>query len=840
MIGIAHDLRYALRSLRKSPGYTVLCVAALALGIGANGAIFALVEAMMLRPLPFPAPERLVVPYIEVVGGPESLGNPERMPWSYPKLEVLAREQKVFEGIAGFVADSANLTGRGEPERLQLEMVSPGYFDVLGVRALRGRAFVAADGKAGAPVVAVIGEGLWKRRFGADSSVLGRTLQINKIPVTVVGVAPAPFAGLGGDTELWVPVTALALLWYPEALTEVGNHYLEAVARLRPGITPERLAAEMDRLEGVVAEAYPQPDEVADGSVWGAAAIPLAEARRDPFVRRALVVLLAAVGAVLLIACANLASLAMVRAARRRREMAIRVAIGASGARLLRQSLVESLLLGLAGLGGGLLAAALLVRALTAMRPEAFGSWGVSSAELADLASAGLGAPVVLFCALVGLATALLFGVAPALAARTLGPASDLRFGGGALAGRRGFAAGPLGGARSLLVAAQVALALVTLTGAGLLLRSLWALQSVDLGFRPERVVTFRISPTQGDYTGDGATLAFHRALVDRLRGIPGVESAALGSCLPASGAMGCNSTVVLSVDGREVPRTSAPSIGWHLVSPDYFRTVGLRLHSGRLFDERDREGARRTVVLTETAARRLFPGRDAVGHRMQIGTMGLRGDVHAEVIGVVADARYRQLDAEPVPEAFLPEAQGSRPGTTVFLRTAGDPLAVVPAVRGAVRAIDPNLPIYRVRTLEEQLGFALSKARFGSLLLAAFALVALVLAALGVYGVLAQSVSARRREIGLRMALGAAAGEVERLVLRQGMAVAVAGALAGVALSLALAGALRSLLYDVAPRDPGTLVAVGALLLGVALLACLGPARRAARVDPALLLRQE
>ena len=838
MDGLILDLRYALRSLRRSPGYLALCVAALALGIGANGAIFSLVHALMLRPLPYPAPERLVLPHLAIEGGAESLGGPPTLPWSYPKLQTLMGEQQVFEQVAGFADESANLTGAGEPERLNLEMVSPAYFPILGVEPVRGRLLVESDEGAGAPLVAVVGEGLWRRRFGARPDLVGRTLRLGNAPVTVVGIVPSGFAGLTGEAELWVPLAAARVLYYPEALTEVGNHYLDVVARLRPGIGAARLDAEMERLGRVIAEANPMPGGGGDPTeVWTAGTTSLVESRRDPFVRRSLMVLMGAVALVLLIACANLASLAMVRASRRRRELAVRAAIGASSGRLVRQTLLESLVLAMLGCGLGLLVATWLVRALSAMRPEALGTWGVASTDLLDLATAGVERPVVLFCAVAALATALLFGLAPALRAARVRLAPDLRAGGASLQGGRGH--GGAGGGRPLLVAGQTALAMVTLVGAGLLLRSLWALQSVPLGVEPERVLTFEVRPSDGAYSRPDVP-GFHGGLVERIAALRGVESVAVGSCVPASGQSGCNSTMVLSRDGQELTEAQRFSIGWHIVGEDYFRTLGVPLRAGRAFDRRDRADAPAVVVLNETAARRLWPDGKAVGRRMQMGTMGLNGDTHAEVIGVVGDVRYRRLEDAASPEVYMADLQLGLVATTLFVRTAGDPLELVPAVRGAVQSVDRDLPIYRVRTLEEQLGFALSKARFGSVLLLAFAAVALALAALGVYGVLAQSVAARRREIGLRMALGAASREVERLVLRQGMTMALAGALAGMALALGLTGLLRGLLFEVAPRDPVTFAAVPLALLAVAAVACLVPARRAARVDPTVVLRQE
>ncbi len=828
MNSLVTDLRYALRALRKSPGYTSLCVLALALGIGANGAIFSLVDSLMLRPLPFPQPDRLAMAYMTNEGNTERLGPP-RLTWSYPKYEAFARAQTIFADLAPFVSDSVNLTGAGTPERLQMEMVGPAYFELLGVPPRLGRAFGSADAKVGGPVVAMVGEGLWRRRFGGDEGIVGRTVHLGRVPVTVVGVVPAGFRGLTGEAEVWVPVTAAAALWYPEAISEPDNHYLEVVGRLRPGVTRARLESEMARVGKVVAAALPVPAEYDDGSVWGAGGVPLAEARRDPFVRRALVVLLAAVGAVLLIACANLAGLATARAATRRRDVAIRLAVGASAGRLFRMSMLESLLLAIAGAAAGLLPASWIVRGLTAMRPEALGAWGVSSAELHDLGGAAVDWRVASFCAAVAVATTVLFGLAPALAARRPQLGDDLRKGGASLRG----------GAGSLLVAGQVALAMVLLVGAGLLLRSLWALQRVPIGVRGERVLTFAVTPADGAY-GEQTAGAFHGQLLERLRALPGVELAALGTCTPAAGESGCNSTIVLSVAGTPVPRESAPRVGWHKVSPDYFATLGVPLLAGRPFDDRDRDGTRRVVILNETAARRLFPRGDAVGRRLQLGTMGLNGDEDGEVVGVVGDVRYGRLQDEPRLDAYLPDAQVTLAGSTGFVRTAGDPLAIVPALRVAVQTVDRDLPVYRVRTLDEQLGFALSKARFGSLLLLVFAALAVGLAAVGVYGVLSQTVNARRREIGLRMAVGAAAGEVQRLVLRQGMTVALAGALAGVALSLAASGALRSLLYGVPSRDPWTIAAVAVVLLVVALAACLLPAHRAARVDPMTVLRQD
>jgi putative ABC transport system permease protein len=802
MSGLLTDLRHAVRTLRRSPAYTALCILALALGIAANGAIFSFVEALMLRPLPYPEAERLAVPQLTAAGGRFGDGP---MSWSYPKLETFAREQRVFESVAGFTGDSANLAGRGEPERVQLEMVSPSYFEVLGVRPIAGRALVGDDIRADAPLVAMVGEGMWRRRFGGDPAAIGRTVTLDKVPVTIVGVAPIGFRGLTGDAELWVPVTAAALLWYPEALSNPHNHFLDAIGKLRPGVTPVALAAEMERAGEVVATAHP----AGDGGVWSAAAQPLEDVRRDATVRRALLVLLA-----------------------------IRLAIGATGARLLRQLLAESLLLAAVGCGAGLLLAAWVVRAVTTLRPEAFGDWGGTWSELGDLSAAGVGGQVVVYCAALAALTALVCGVAPALIARRLQLGEGLRAGGASTSGWGGPGGGWHGGSRGLLVACQMAVATVLLLGAGLLLRTLWTLQRVDLGYRAEGVLTFAVSPAGSDVPDGRAGAALHAALLERLAALPGVAGAAVGTCAPTS--PGCNSSNVKLVDGVRRPWASPTFVGTHMVSPDYFSVLGVQLIAGRPFAASDRAGAPRVAIVNRAAAALLWPGQEALGHRLQTGMGDFAEDEQAEVVGVVADVRYSRVEEVAQPAVYLPDAQAAWPMTTVLLRAEGDPLALVPAAREAVRAVDGELPIYRVATLEERIGVATARARLASLLLAAFAALAVGLAAIGVYGVLAQVVLGRRRELGLRLALGARREEVQRMVLRQGMAVALLGAMVGLAVGLPATGALGKLLYEVEAHDPLTFLLAPLALVVAALLACLLPARRAAALDPALVLRQD
>ncbi len=832
-MAVTQDLRHAARNLARSPGFTGAAILALALGIGGSAAIFSLVNAVMLRSLPYPALDRLYLAHLKVTGGP-AIG-PQRMPWSYPKWQTFRDIDTSFESLAGFTEDSFNLTSGGEAERVQAEMVSPSYFGMLGQAPLLGALFPAdAERPDGGARVALVSEGLWRRRFGADPAAIGRTVELDKKQLTLIGVMPAAFRGLTGKADVWVPLSAAGYLWYPQALTEEGNHWFDAIGRLRPGITEQGLAAAMTAAGERIDAAHPNPPEFKGDSVWSAGATSLVAAREDARLRRALLVLLGAVGAVLLIACANLGNLLLVRAGTRRREMAVRAALGASRGRLMRQLLAESLLLAGTGGAAGMLVAQWMLRGLAALRPETLSGWGVSASEGLDLAAASIDGRVLAF----GVGLALLVGVAtglvPALRASRRGLVGALKEGGAVIGGARGRSRA---WGRGALVAGELAVALVLLAGAGLLLRSFAKLSHLDLNFTPEHMLTAEFNPAQGDYTREAA-LQLHADMAARIGAIPGVTAVSLATCGPLTDS--CNGTLLTRLDGKEVPRSETVRVGAQFVSPGHLQTIGAHLLAGREFTAADRSGAPRVLMVSAALAERLWPGQSPLGHHLAPGQGGFEKAEQGEVVGVVADLRYRSLEDAPVFDVYLPERQAFPNARMLFVRTAGDPLAVLPAVRAAVHSIDPTLPLYGVRTMEERLGDSLSRARFAAFLLALFAGLALLLAAIGVYGVLAYAVHERRREIGVRVALGARRADIAGLVVRQGMTLAVCGALAGGVAAWAASGVLRGLLYGVEPQDPAIFAAGPLVLLLSALAACLLPARKAARVDPMRVLREE
>jgi len=832
MLG-SQQLREAFRPWRRSPAFSALAVAAVAAGVGVTTAVFTLFSAVVLRPLPYPDPESLVAPALTATGPHHA--DRERFPFSYPKFTTFAAAQTRLAALAAYTGEQLNLTGGEAPERVAAELVTPEYFDVLGAQPLLGRLFGAAtEGAAGGERNVVLSEGIWRRRFGADPQVVGRVLEIERLPFTVVGVAPRGFVGLSTAPELWLPLAALPAVWgWDTALTEAGSHFLDAVGRARPGATPEALSADVAAAGRAVAAAHPTPPEFDDGTVWGARVDSLAEVRRDPNLRRSLAVLLAAVGGVLLVACANVAGLLLARSVSRRRELAVRASLGAGRARLVGQLLAESVALVAVGGALGVALAASLVKGLLAAAPQALSGWGVSGADLANLEAARIDLVVALFALAAISLAALLAGLAPALLAARTDPGAALRDGGASLAGAGGHRRH---GARRLLVVAQAAVAVVLLVGAGLLLRSLGRLLDVDPGFRSRNVLSLRLVPSQGEY--DRATAPqMHAAVLERVAGLSGVLSASLGTCAPVSDA--CNATIVRSVDGVTFERAAAPRVGSHNIGPDYFATLGVPLVAGREFTAADRSGAPRVAIVSAAAARALWPGEEAVGRRINIG-MGMDRDEVAEVVGVVGDVRYGALESPPREDVYLADLQSGWSSSVLFVRTAGDPLAALPAVREAVRAVSPTLPAVGVRTLEEQLARASSRPRFAALLLGSFAALALLLAALGVYGVVAQSVADRRRELGLRLALGAESRRVASLVLRQGLALAALGVAVGAPAAWAVSRALAALLYDVAPGDLVTYVAVPVVVLTAAGAACVVPAWRAARLDPASVLRDE
>jgi putative ABC transport system permease protein len=839
MSSIAQDLRYALRLMGRSPGFTLVAVVTLALGIGANTAMFAVVNAVLLRPLPFRAADRLMLVHLTVPDRErDGAGVFRELVWSYPKYRTFLTAQDVFEDTALFAGRDLTLAGDGEPERVRGEVVTDRYPTILGIDAMLGRPFTYGEAHTeGVAPVAMIGHGLWTRRFGADPAVLGRTIRINATPYTVVGVLPRGFRGLNGNAEVWVPLAALEP--FQLQLREAYSHSYRLVARRKPAV-PEQEAVAVTRALGSRVDAA-HPDSA--GVAWGATSASLSASRADADVRRGSFVLLGAVGFVLLIACVNLTNLVVAKAIARRREVAVRVAIGASRRRLVRQFLVEGLLL--AGLGGaaGLLLASAMLQAAAALLPESdvFFRTAVApgtprtagAAGLTRIGAAmiGLDGATLLFTCAIAVMTAVLVSLIPALQASSLRPVDALKAGGGA-----GTARGLHGlSTRATLVTAQIALALILLAGASLMVRSAVRLHGTGIGVRPERVLTVGLDLPRASYPNETGS-SFFAQLVERLRGVPGVESVGLGNCAPVSG--GCNGTSIWFPPTPRAGVGTDPLVGISWATPDYFPTLGIQLLSGRNFAEHDRVGQPKVALVNEAAARAFWPNDTPIGKPLAVGQGGF-GD-GAEVIGVVSNVRYRAIETAATPDVYVPLAQSYQSRMRLFVRSHVDTKTLVTAIAREVRALDPNLPLSEIKTMDERVGDAMWRTRVGAWLLSAFAALALLLTAIGIFGVMAQTVMQRTAEIGIRVALGAQPRDVLSLVLGRAALMTALGLIVGIASALALTRFIAALLYDVQSNDPATFVLVAALLGLVALAACYIPARRATRVDAVVALRSE
>ena len=817
---LLRDLRYAVRGLRHSPAFSLTAVFTLALGIGANTVIFGLFYGLFLRPLPYPQPQQLYRLYL-TNGGIGHSGPNDRFPWSYPKYETLVDDlDGGFASVAGYADTDLTLTG-GSAQRVAGELIAAPYLSTLGVPPLLGRDLVAADDeRPSGRAVALLGYDLWQQRFAGERSVVGRDVEIDKQAFEVIGVLPQGFRGLSGQAELWIPLAAAPRVLYPSALDEEWGHWFSVVARSAGDLAPATAVERMRTLGRAVDEAHPSP--MPGAAAWGGNAVPLPEADGDASLRRALVLLLAGVGCVLLIACVNLANLLLARASGRRREIAVRRALGAAGGDLVRLALTESVLLSLVGGACGLALAVACKAALAGAGP----AFGLPPDALT------LAPPILGFAALLSVATGLLFGLAPALhgvGGRLVGALRD--GGAGSLGGGRGGAAA----ARQILVAAQVALAVVLLAAAGLLMKSFLQLRAVDPGYDSAGVLSFSLDPPQLDRA---AAPGFKQQLLERLAALPGVESATVDNAGPLSGRRAI--TVVTNLDGQPIAIGEGGEIGVHQVGPDHFRTLGIDLVAGRPFHDSDRQGAPLVAILSRTAARTLWPGEEAVGRRIAVGVGSFPDGATAEVVAVADDVRYDDVDKPPVMEIYLPFQQGTGGNGTVYVKTAGRPEALIPAVRRAVAEAAPDLPLYDLSTLSALAGRATAGARWSAVLLAVFAAFALLLAAVGLYGVTAFAVSQRRREMGLRLAIGASRGDLVGMFLRRGAVLTAAGLVAGLALALALRRLIAGVLYEVAPGDPLVLAAISLLLALTTLVAMVIPARRAAQVDPARVLRAE
>jgi putative ABC transport system permease protein len=804
---LMQDVRYGLRTLRKSPGFTAVAMLTLALGIGANSAIFSLVNTVLLRPLPYREASQLVWVADDIPGQHASLAmESDYFGWR--------RLNHVFEDVAAYEpGETFTLTGGSEPEHIQAGRATYNFLDVLGVVPRIGRSFRWEEDRPGVPHVALLTDSLWRRRFSADPAIVGRLIALDGEPYTVVGVLPPGFEFLDNSrAEVMVP----SALEHYEVAIDKPMRLVSVVARLRAGINPAMAAAEVDAINQRLWAAYPAAfTKMLTGA--RAQVVPVQE-RLVGKVRPALLVLLGAVGFVLLIACANVANLQLARAVSKEKDIAIRGALGAGHWRLMRQLLTENALIAVAGGAGGLFFAAWLITVLRV--------WG--PANIPHLSSARLDPRVVLFAFVLSLLTGILFGLSPALAVFRVPILESLRE-----AGTRSGTGLKVRRPHSLLMVAELALALVLFVGAGLLIRSFIQVISIPPGFDTQGVLTARISLPLAVYQTQQQRSAFYRQLDERLAALPGVESAGLATILPLQGV---NWGAALEIEGR--PRTNlgdGPATEVAEVTPGYFPALHIRLLEGRVLSSRDGQDAPEVVVVNQAFVRSYFPNDDAVGKRMRLGN-----ENWSTIVGVVADSKQKGLAAAVEPELFLPLKSWRAPVIDLVLRTRNDPMAVVPAVRTVVEELDRSLPLFDVQTMETMLSREVASQRFNAALLSAFAVFALLLAALGVYGVMAYTVGQRTHEIGVRMALGAAPPNVLKMILARGLALALAGIAVGLSASFLLTRFLRSLLYGVQPTDPVTFLAVTLTMLGVAFLACWLPARRAMRVDPMVALRYE
>jgi putative ABC transport system permease protein len=819
------DLRFALRSFRRTPGFTVGAVLTLAIGIGANTAIFSAVNAMLFRPLPFREPERLMEVGLVTPGRDGEPGSRD-MVWSYLKAATFRRAQTIFEDIALYSTDGMTVRVT-EAQRETGEVVDTDYLPTLGIQPVLGRNFLEEENRPPTPrAVVMISNELWTRSFNADPTVLGRTIDVDNAPFTIIGVLPPGFHGLSGRANLWATIAARRpYMFEPQ---EAWDHEFSMIARLKPGISAEQAAAAVVVLGARVDAAHPAPEP---GRKWGASARLLDRTRVDPIIRRSLLVLLGAVGFVLLIACANLANLFLVRASSRQREIAVRLAIGAGRGRLVRQLLTESLVLSALGGLASIAVAWWGIHVLSSLNPAStFSVQRLGGIGAVNFTTVRLDLSAFAFAAAAALATGVLFGLVPALQATRPSLTAALKEGSSEERRPRAFRRLST---RNVLVVTEIALAVVLLAGSGLMLRSLSKLLGIDPGFVPEQVLTLRLNSTPG-VRGRDSLPGFYQELLARLRALPGVTDAALGDCPPLSG--GCNATLIRFRDRAPAASGTEPVVGVHWVTPAWLSTLRVPLKTGRPFSDADRLGGRKVVLVSESAARRFWPNESPIGKPVAVGQGGF-GDT-AWVVGIVGDVRFGTIDSLPAPDLYISYYQSPRPGALVYLRTSGDPASLAAAARRVIQRFASDVPVYDVRTLSARVGDATAQTRFSAFLLALFAGAALVLAGVGVYGVVSFSVAQRTREIGIRVALGAARSDVLRLVVGQGAALAMVGAIVGLVAALAATRVLRTLLFDVVPSDPTTFIVVVALLAGATIVASWIPARRAARVHPADALR--
>ena len=807
------DIKYGMRMLLKSPGLSIVATIALALGIGANTAIFSVVNAVLLKPLPFPNSDALMRVYEK-----DQRRGLLRGAYSYPNFFDLREQNHVFEHVAAYHDGDFIMTGRGEPVRISGGVVTADLFSVLGTAPVLGRTFLPNEDK---PTetgrVVVLSERLFASRFNSDASVLNKQITLDGKQYTVVGVMPHAFEFpiQNEPLDLWTTIADDAAGDSP-VTAQRGAHFLRVIARLKPGVTESQAQAEADTIAARLEQQY--PDENTHKGIHVESALKALVGD----IRPALLILLGAVACVLLIACANVANLLLARAMTRHKEMAVRSALGASRLRVVRQLLTESVLLSLAGGVLGLILAVWWSDLLIALGKK----------DIPRAIQIGLDWRVLGFTLGVSVLTGLVFGLVPALHLSKTQLTESLKEGRGAGAGAR------KNRVRGVLVVAELAIAVVLLVGAGLLIQSLWRLQHVNPGLQPENILTFNLSLPDVRYPSE-KQVRFYRDLIVRMRSLPGVQSASAVMPLPLSGD---RFSISFQIEGRPVAPKDEPSADLFIAETNYFRTMGIPIIKGRDFEDRDQHTSTPVIIITEQFARQYFPGEDPVGKRIHpgISTWDNEDSTMREIIGVAGDVRNRALNTEPKPAYYMPQSQLPFTQLIAVVKSTNDPRALTGSLTREVRAMDPELPVFSVKTMEEYISSSVAAPRFNTTLLSIFAAVALVLTIIGLYGVMSYSVAQRTNEIGIRMALGAQTRDVLGLIVKDGMKLVLLGLVLGISGALVLTRLLSSLLFGVTTRDPATFVAIAALLSFVAILACYIPAWRATRVDPLEALRCE
>ena len=798
------DLLYGVRMLVKNPGFTLVSVFALALGIGANAAIFSVVNGVLLRPLPFKEPDRLMmIRETKLPQFPEfSVASGNFLDWK--------KQQTVFERLVAFRSAPFNLIGAGDPERLRGMSVSEDFFALFGVQPQLGRDFLPEENQPGHSNVAILSNGLWQKRFGADPKILNQVISLDGQSYTVIGVMPADFRLEGRESDLWTPVA-----FTEEQAQNHGGHSFAAIGQLKPGVTVEQARAEMSAIAGRLAAQY--PSDVG----WDVKVIPLLEFSVRS-IKPALVVLLVAVAFVLLIACANVANLLLARAAGRQKEIATRTALGASRWRVVRQLLTESVLLSLLGGAVGLVLAKWGMDLLLTLAPP----------DLPRLSNVSLDGRALVFTAAVTLLTGVVFGLVPALQTSRPNLNETMKD-----AGRGSTEGGQRKLIRSTLVVLEVASALVLLVGAGLMIKSFWRLQQVDPGFNPDHALTMSVQLPKSKYSKEPQQVAFFQQLIERVGTLPGVQAAGAGQAIPLSG---YDMVLAFEIDGRPpLPPDATQSTNYYSVSADYFKAMGIPLRRGRWFTTGDTKDSPRVAVINETMAKKMFPDEDPMGKRITFDDRKKKPEWF-EIVGIVGDVKQYGLDQVTTMQTYEPYTQQTFSYMTLVVRTTGDPANLSAAIRSEILKLDKDQPAGNVKTLSEFFSTSIAQQRFAMVLLGVFAAVALVLAAVGIYGVLSYAVTQRTHEIGIRMALGAGRRDVLRLVVGQGMLLTMIGVAGGVVAAFALTRLMASLLFGVTATDTVTFFTVASVLVAVALLACYIPARRATKVDPLVALRYE